>query len=117
LTPKAHQAGTQSASQDAAAAIDGNKISFICVGTPSMLDGNLDLKYVRRVWEDIDRALQLKRALHLVAFRNTVFPGSKLKVDTTAYVIEHADKEFETVLTSVHPEIGKFGRDQGARKI
>ncbi|MDZ7597348.1 MAG: hypothetical protein U5J82_03420 [Desulfobacterales bacterium] len=46
-----------------------SEVSFICVGTPSQRNGNLDLKYVRRVCEDIGRALKKKPEFHLVVMR------------------------------------------------
>ncbi len=45
------------ATTDAYKAVQGSEISFVCVGTPSQLNGNLDLKYIRRVCEKIGAAL------------------------------------------------------------
>jgi GDP-mannose 6-dehydrogenase len=80
LTEKAHKAKKLSATQDTEAAIVDSDISFVCVGTPSLLNGNLDLKYVRRVCENIGKALYSKKAFHLVVVRSTVLPGSMRKV-------------------------------------
>jgi GDP-mannose 6-dehydrogenase len=46
------------------------------VGTPSQPNGNLDLTYVRRVSEQIGRALRGKSGFHVVVCRSTVLPGS-----------------------------------------
>jgi GDP-mannose 6-dehydrogenase len=80
LTEKAVQNGTLSATGNTAAAIAGSEISFICVGTPSQLNGNLDLKYVRRVCEDIGKVLKTKAEFHLVVVRSTVLPGTMRNV-------------------------------------
>ena len=51
-------------------------LSLICVGTPSQLNGNLDLSYVRRVCEEIGEALRDKPGFHVVVARSTMLPGS-----------------------------------------
>ena len=68
--------GTLRATTDAGQAVATTEISMICVGTPSQLNGNLDLKYVRRVSEQIGKALRNKSDYHVVACRSTVLPGS-----------------------------------------
>lgn len=57
-------------------AVEQTEISLICVGTPSQLNGNLDLSYVRRVCEEIGGALQNKNSYHVVTARSTMLPGS-----------------------------------------
>lgn len=57
-------------------AVFESDISLICVGTPSQLNGNLDLTYVRRVCEEIGRALKEKPSFHVVVARSTMLPGS-----------------------------------------
>ena len=51
-------------------------ISFICVGTPSQLNGSLDLKYVRSVCEQIGIAIRKKESYHVIVARSTMLPGS-----------------------------------------
>ena len=57
-------------------AVENTEISLICVGTPSQLNGNLDLSYVRRVCEEIGAALKEKSGFHVVVGRSTMLPGS-----------------------------------------
>src|SRR5258707_11543788 len=57
-------------------AINQTELSFVCVGTPSQNNGNLDLTYIRRVCELIGRALKNKRARHTVVIRSTILPGT-----------------------------------------
>jgi GDP-mannose 6-dehydrogenase len=61
-------------------AVQGSEISIICVGTPSQLNGNLDLKYVRRVCEEIGAALKDEGEFHVVVVRSTMLPGSMRSV-------------------------------------
>ena len=57
-------------------AVNNSEISFICVGTPSQLNGSLDLRYVRHVCEEIGTAIKKKKDFHIVVQRSTVLPGS-----------------------------------------
>ena len=58
---------------DALAATDA---SIICVGTPSLVTGGLDLGYVRQVLREIAAALRAKPKKHWLIFRSTMLPGS-----------------------------------------
>ncbi len=68
--------GLLSATQDIKRAVLDSEISLICVGTPSQLNGSLDLKYVRKVCEEIGVALREKNEFHVVVARSTMLPGS-----------------------------------------
>jgi GDP-mannose 6-dehydrogenase len=46
------------------------------VGTPSQSNGNLDFRYIRRVCEEIGRALRNKQPRHTVVIRSTILPGT-----------------------------------------
>ena len=51
-------------------------VSFVCVGTPANGNGSLDVKFVRRVAEEIGRGLAAKADYHLVIVRSTTLPGT-----------------------------------------
>ncbi|WP_181779749.1 nucleotide sugar dehydrogenase [Pseudonocardia pini] len=51
-------------------------VSLICVGTPSAANGGTDLTFLRRVVEDIGRALAGSSRPHTVVVRSTVPPGT-----------------------------------------
>lgn len=68
--------GRLSATSDARAAVLSSDISLVCVGTPSQLNGSLDLSYVRSVCENVGAALREKNAFHTVVIRSTTLPGS-----------------------------------------
>ncbi len=61
-------------------AIMQTELSFVCVGTPSQANGNLDLTYIRRVCELIGRALKNKSARHTVVIRSTILPGTMMQI-------------------------------------
>jgi GDP-mannose 6-dehydrogenase len=76
ILAKMVEAGRLSAADDAADAVQKTDLSFVCVGTPSQPNGNLDLKYIRRVCEEIGTAVRDKQDKHVIAIRSTVLPGT-----------------------------------------
>lgn len=76
IIAKAVKAGKLRATTDVGEAVGNSEISLICVGTPSQLNGSLDLKYVRNVCEQIGAALRSKQDFHVVVARSTMLPGS-----------------------------------------
>jgi GDP-mannose 6-dehydrogenase len=70
------KAGRLRAISDAYQAIRETDLSFVCVGTPSLANGNLDLRYVRRICEQIAEALKSKNERHTVVIRSTILPGT-----------------------------------------
>jgi len=76
LIAEGHKAGLLRATTSAAEAIKATSISLVCVGTPSQANGNLDLKYMKRVCEEIGDALRDKATPHVVVLRSTMLPGT-----------------------------------------
>src|SRR3954464_7354055 len=76
LIAEGHKAGLLRATTSAAEAIRASSISLVCVGTPSQANGNLDLKYMQRVCEEIGDALREKDGNHVVVLRSTMLPGT-----------------------------------------
>jgi len=76
LVEEGHRTGLLHATTSAEDAIRDSEISFVCVGTPSMRSGKLDLSYVERVVHEIGLALKQKKSFHVVVLRSTVIPGT-----------------------------------------
>ncbi|MBA5690095.1 nucleotide sugar dehydrogenase [Rugamonas apoptosis] len=74
------KAGRLRATVDVRDAVLGSDMSLICVGTPSQLNGNLDLSHVRKVCEQIGAAIKDKAGFHVVVARSTMLPGSMSSV-------------------------------------
>jgi len=54
--------------------VRNSDITFICVGTPSDKNGNIDLNYIKSASSSIGRALRDKNEKHTVIVKSTVVP-------------------------------------------
>ncbi len=70
------KSGRLRATVDPCEAVRDTDVSFVCVGTPSQANGNLDLGYIKRICEQIGQALKYKSSGHVVAIRSTILPGT-----------------------------------------
>ena len=76
LVGEASQAGRLRATTDAADAVLNSEVSFVCVGTPSMKNGKLDLSHIENVAREIGAAIRQKKSSHVFVLRSTVLPGT-----------------------------------------
>ncbi len=97
------------ATRNAAEAVAETDISWICVGTPSTASGGLETGFVRRVAEDIGRALHIKPAYHLVVLRSTVLPGTVDSVLVPALMETSGKKPGIDFGVCFHPEFLREG--------
>ena len=88
LIASAVACGRLRATNDVAQAIRETELSFVCVGTPSQPNGNLDLRYIKRVCEQIGQALKEKDEWHTVVIRSTILPGTMCQIVIPA--LEHS---------------------------
>ncbi len=101
--------GRLRATNEAEEAIQHSDLSFICVGTPSQLNGSLDLKYVRHVCEEIGRMLWDKTSYHVVAVRSTMLPGSMRNVVIPTLEAGSGKTAGEELGVCVNPEFLREG--------
>lgn len=57
-------------------AIRDTDISFVCVGTPSYDNGNINLDPITKLLQEIGEVIRKKNAFHIIVIRSTVYPGS-----------------------------------------
>src|SRR5947199_10137551 len=76
LIAESHKAGRLHATSSSEEAVLNSEISFLCVGTPSLRNGKLDLGHIEPVCREIGTILKKKKAFHLIVVRSTVLPGT-----------------------------------------
>ena len=76
LISECHAADRLHATSDSEYAVLNSEISFLCVGTPSLRNGKLDLGHIEPVCREIGLVLKKKIGFHLVVLRSTVLPGT-----------------------------------------
>ena len=76
MAAECHKASRLHATQDVEKAVRESEISFLCVGTPSLRNGKLDLGHIEPVCREIGQVLKTKDSFHLVVLRSTVLPGT-----------------------------------------
>jgi GDP-mannose 6-dehydrogenase len=64
------------ATTNSAEAVAQTELSLVCVGTPSLKSGRLDLSGVEKVSREMGAALQNKSGFHTFAIRSTILPGT-----------------------------------------
>jgi GDP-mannose 6-dehydrogenase len=57
-------------------AVSQTDVSFVCVGTPSLRGGRLDVSGVERSCHEVGEALRVKSGFHWVVLRSTILPGT-----------------------------------------
>jgi len=72
--------GRLRATVDHVQAVLDTDVSFVCVGTPSQINGNLDLTHVRNICEQLGQVLKDKSTRHTVVIRSTILPGTMRRV-------------------------------------
>ncbi len=73
-------AGRLSATTEVSHAVRHTDLALVCVGTPSQPNGGIDLKYVKRVCEQIGAALQAHAGAPVIVMRSTMLPGTMREV-------------------------------------
>jgi GDP-mannose 6-dehydrogenase len=73
-------AGRLRATTDLESAVRHTDLALVCVGTPSLPNGGLDLRFIRRVCEQIGKTLATHHGAPVVVMRSTMLPGTMREV-------------------------------------
>src|SRR5688500_2068649 len=124
--------GRLRATTDLESAVRHTDLALVCVGTPSLPNGGLDLRFIRRVCEQIGKTLATHHGAPVVVMRSTMLPGTMR--DVVIPILEKASQkqageefglcinpEFLPAGTAVHdyahppkPVIGQESRASGS---
>jgi GDP-mannose 6-dehydrogenase len=74
------QAGSLQACESTVSAFEGMDAAIICVSTPSMPDGSVDIRPMMRVFSVLADAVETSRNPRLVIVRSTIAPGKLRRV-------------------------------------
>src|SRR6201997_2739805 len=109
LISEAHAAKRLNATSSSESAVLNSDISFLCVGTPSLRNGKLDLGHIEPVCRDIGQVLKTKDAFHLVVLRSTVLPGTAETIVIPALEKASGKKMGKDFGVCVNPEFMREG--------
>ena len=109
LVRQAVRAERLRATTDAAAAVAETSLSLVCVGTPSLPNGSLDLSQIRRVCGEIGRAIARKPGFHTVVIRSTMLPGSMSGVVVPTLEASSGRKLGKDIGIAIYPEFLREG--------
>lgn len=101
--------GRLRATTDVAEAVLQSDLLFICVGTPGMRNGSIDLTHVRRVCEQIGLALREHPGAPVVVMRSTMLPGTMHEVVIPTLEAHSGKRAGEEFGVCVNPEFLREG--------
>ncbi|MGA8438826.1 MAG: nucleotide sugar dehydrogenase, partial [Candidatus Sulfotelmatobacter sp.] len=104
-----HVADRLQATSDSEYAILHSEISFLCVGTPSLRNGKLDLGHIEPVCQEVGLVLKKKKGFHLVVLRSTVLPGTAEVIVIPALERSSGKKLGQDFGVCVNPEFMREG--------
>jgi GDP-mannose 6-dehydrogenase len=109
MVAEANRAGLLHATTDATAAVLNSEVSFVCVGTPSLKNGKLDLSHIESVAREIGAAIRQKRSPHVFVLRSTVLAGTTETVVLPILEKESGKKCGQDFTVCYNPEFMREG--------
>jgi GDP-mannose 6-dehydrogenase len=109
LIAEGHVGGRLNATSDSEYSVLNSQISFLCVGTPSLRNGKLDLGHIEPVCREIGKTLKKKSEFHLVVLRSTVLPGTTESIVVPALETSSGKKLGQGFGVCVNPEFMREG--------
>ena len=113
MVAEAHRAGLLNATTDATAAVLNSEVSFVCVGTPSLKNGKLDLSHIEHVAREIGAAIRQKKSPHVFVLRSTVLAGTTETVVLPILEKESGKKCGQDFTVCYNPEFMREGSAVG----
>ena len=102
-------AGRLRASTDIGSAVRHTDLVLVCVGTPSMPNGGIDLKFIRRVCEQIGTTLKQHHGAPVIVMRSTMLPGTMRDVVIPILEKSSGKKAGEEFGVCINPEFLREG--------
>ncbi len=106
---KKHAGKRLSATSDYDFAVMNSDVSFICVGTPSDPDGNIDLGIVKAASASLGDSLRVKKGYHVIVVKSTVVPETTEKV-VLPIIEKHSGKRAGDFGIVMNPEFLREGK-------
>jgi GDP-mannose 6-dehydrogenase len=103
------QRGRLRATSDVAEAVRVSDLVFVCVGTPSQPNGGIDLKYIKRVCEQIGKTLATHNGAPVIVMRSTMLPGTMRDVVIPLLEQHSGKKAGEEFGVCINPEFLREG--------
>ena len=102
-------AGRLRATTEVGDAVRHTDLALVCVGTPSQANGGIDLKYVRRVCEQIGRTLSTHHGAPVIVMRSTMLPGTMRDVVIPTLEKHSGKRAGEEFGVCINPEFLREG--------
>ncbi len=106
---KKHAGKRLKATSDYDFAVMNSEISFICVGTPSDAEGNIDLGIVKAASQSLGKSLKKKKDYHVIVVKSTVVPETTEKV-VLPIIEKHSGKHVREFGIAMNPEFLREGK-------
>ncbi len=102
-------AGRLRATSDVASAVRTSDLALVCVGTPSLSNGGIDLRYVKRVCAEIGEVLAAHPGAPVIVMRSTMLPGTMHEVVIPILEKSSGKKAGEEFGVCINPEFLREG--------
>jgi GDP-mannose 6-dehydrogenase len=102
-------AGRLRATTELADGVRHTDVALVCVGTPSQANGGIDLKYVRRVCEQIGHTLAAHHGAPVIVLRSTMLPGTMREVVIPTLEKSSGKRAGEEFGVCINPEFLREG--------
>jgi GDP-mannose 6-dehydrogenase len=108
LIEEQYKKGNIRATLDYREAVGHSEVSILCVGTPSTINGHLNLDHIYETARQIGEALASKKEFHIVVIRSTVLPGTNEQVEKIIEEVSGKKKNQDFAVIS-NPEFLREG--------